>query len=61
MNQIYQQKLIEFYKDNKNNLLSKEDIMSMSSSMYSLYPYGTYNKSQVKLISENQNILFVKI
>jgi len=58
MNQIYQQKFLKFHQEYKNKILSKEEIISMSSSMYSLYPYGTYNKSRVKEISENQNILF---
>jgi hypothetical protein len=58
MNNIYQQKFLEFHREHKNDLLSKEEIISISNSLYSLYPYGTYNKSRVKEISENQNILF---
>lgn len=58
MNKIYHQKFFEFHQKHKNDVLSKEEIISMSNSMYSLFPYGTYNKSRVKEISENQNILF---
>ena len=58
MIKIYHQKFFEFYQEHKNDVLSKDEIISMSNSMYSLFPYGTYNKGRVKEISENQNILF---
>ena len=55
---IYKQKLLEFYKSNKTKILSCDKIISISSSLYSLYPYGTYNKNRVVEISEKENILF---
>jgi hypothetical protein len=58
MDTIYNQKLLEFYKSNKSEVLSCDQIISISSSLYSLYPYGTYNKNRVIEISENENILF---
>ena len=51
---IYKQKLLEFYKSNKTKILSCDKIISISSSLYSLYPYGTFNKNRVVEISEKK-------
>ena len=58
LRELYKKNLNDFFNDNKKELLNKEEIISMSNSMYSLYPYGTYNKNNVKLIAEKEEILF---
>lgn len=58
MKEIYIKKLLEFEKNNRKEILSKEEISSISSSSYSLYPYGTYNGKRVIDISLTENILF---
>ena len=58
MDTIYKKKLLEFYESHKSEVLSFNQILSISSSLYSLYPYGTLNSHRVVEISENENILF---
>lgn len=50
--------LQDFFAENKKELLEKDEIISIAGSLYSLYPYGTYNKQSVHDINSKEEILF---
>jgi hypothetical protein len=50
--------LQDFYNENRAELLSKDEIIGIANSFYSLYAYGTYNKKNVHQINGSEEILF---